>query len=183
MAIRLFIVNFHQDDPTKCTATKLIRRNLAKSLYSQFKIPSKAIVLNPFSKEIFTPNDRVHLTKGLVGIDCSWKKADGVFLKQFRGINRRLPLLVPTNPVNYGRIGVLSSVEALGAALSIAGFEDEAKLILAHFKWGLHFLELNNNPIVDYSNVRHGDEMVKLEYAYFGKVLRKSLEGKNIKKI
>ena len=49
--------------------------------------------------------------------------------------NKRLPLLIPVNPTNYGKVGVLSSVEALSAALFISGFNDLSLKILNIFKW------------------------------------------------
>ena len=167
---KIFILNFRQDDPKKCTASKLLRHNLAIPLNNKFRIPRNSIVLNPFSTELFTPLDQNSLKKGLVGIDCSWKRTNEVFTKKLNGNNKRLPLLIPVNPTNYGKVGVLSSVEALSAALFISGFNDLSLKILNIFKWGPHFLQLNKNALEDYANSSNEIEMKAIEKSYFGQL-------------
>ena len=116
-----------QDDPKKCTAKKLARLGLAQSILKAQRIPRFAVVLNPTASKVFSTKDRNFLKGGLVAIDCSWRKANEVFSKRFRGENRRLPLLMAANPVHYSHIGILSSVEALAAALYIACLQNNEK--------------------------------------------------------
>jgi pre-rRNA-processing protein TSR3 len=58
---------------------------------------------------------------------------------------------VAANPVNYGRVGKLSSIEAAASALFIIGYPEEAQRMLELFKWGPHFLELNREPLSEYA--------------------------------
>jgi Uncharacterized conserved protein len=71
-------------------------------------------------------------------------------LSIFRG-RRALPFLVAANPVNFGKPFVLSSVEALAAALIILGERDQAELILSKVPFGIRFLEVNAEPLAEYA--------------------------------
>ena len=51
--------------------------------------------------------------------------------------------MVASNPVNYGIPYKLTCAEAIGAALYIAGFRDEAEDVMSVFKWGSNFFVLN----------------------------------------
>jgi pre-rRNA-processing protein TSR3 len=157
-----------QDDPNKCTSAKLIRFNEAKPIHHQSQIRNKMIVLNPYSREVLTKKDRKSICDyGMVAIDCSWNKADEILRKRFKGINRKLPLLLAANPVNYGRIGQLSSIEALASALYISGFEDQANEILSLFKWGESFMTLNESPLAEYQSATSDEEVFKIEKEFF----------------
>jgi pre-rRNA-processing protein TSR3 len=157
-----------QDDPKKCTSAKLIRFNKAKSIHHQSQIRNKMIVLNPYSREVLTKKDRKSMyNHGIVAIDCSWKKAEAILKKRFKGINRKLPLLLAANPVNYGRIGQLSSIEALASALYISDFEDQANEILSLFKWGEGFRTLNKSPLTEYKSATSNEEVYKIEKEFF----------------
>ena len=57
---------------------------------------------------------------------------------------RKLPNIVPANPVNSGKIGKLSTAEAIGSALMICGEKGQAETVMSIFKWGPAFLELNS---------------------------------------
>jgi len=157
-----------QDDPRKCTAAKLRRFGLVQPIFHKSKIPKGGITLNPKALNVFSPGDKPYLSYGLVAIDCSWKRIDEVFPNRFRGLNRRLPLLVSSNPVNYGKISILSSAEALAAALYIANYIEESRRLMSLFKWGLNFLELNKNPLEDYKLAKSPEEIIKIEREYFG---------------
>src|SRR3989442_559705 len=68
-----------------------------------------------------------------------------------RLVTRALLYLLAANPVNYGKPFVLSSVEALAAALVIFGRPEEARAILSKFTWGGQFLALNQEPLDAYA--------------------------------
>jgi pre-rRNA-processing protein TSR3 len=121
-------------------------------------------VLNPFSEVAFSPADKERIEEfGLVGLDCSWERAEKVLLKRVRGTSRCLPLLIAGNPVNFGKATKLSTVEALAAALYIVGFEQEAVRLLSIFKWGHTFLEINHERLEGYKNARNSTEIVELQ--------------------
>jgi len=157
-----------QDDPAKCTSAKLFRFGQAKPLYKTFAIPRRAIVLDPFAEQVLLASDKRRLLEnGLCVIDCSWEKAQQVFHKRFHTTGRRLPPVLAANPVNYGQLEKLSSVEAFAAALLIIGLDVQAKEILGLFKWGPTFLTLNQNLLLDYSKAQTVDEIRKIQAEYF----------------
>lgn len=152
-----------QDDPKKCTAAKLDHFGIAKAVR---RIPRGSIVLNPFSELCLHKNDR-DLADMITAIDCSWEKAGMTFQGTFPGINRKLPLLLASNPTNYAKIGKLSTAEALAAGLRILGFEDEAYQVMNKFKWGHTFFELNEDLLSDYAAANSSDEIRRIEIEYF----------------
>ncbi len=164
---RLIVYLMCQDDPKKCTSRKLSRFGLATPTYSPRRIPRKAIVLNPFAAKILSPDEARGFPHGLVAVDCSWRRAGEVFSNRLPGVNRRLPTLLAGNPVNYGHRSVLSSVEALSAALCIGGQWVEAERLLSIFKWGHTFMDLNRGPLEDYGKARNIDEILQIEKEYF----------------
>ncbi len=146
--IRIIIYHSKQCNPKACTALKLKRHGLAKVFYTPRRIPRNSIVLNPLAERILTKEDRKYLRYGLVALDCSWKKIEE--LKGLhRGHHRVLPTLMPVNPVNYGKMGKLSTVEALAAALRILSHGEQAEELLGKFKWGPGFLEANRELLED----------------------------------
>ena len=165
--LKLYVYHMHQDDPAKCTASKLVRARMLKPIPKAGMISKNSIVLNPSAAEILTKQDSKHIKNGLVVIDCSWKRAEEVFVRKFKGIGRRLPLLLAANPTNYGHLYTLSSVEALSAALVILGFSEEAERLLSQFKWGTTFLELNAEPLKEYSEAKESEAIAIIEKEYF----------------
>ncbi|GBC74796.1 hypothetical protein HRbin06_00103 [archaeon HR06] len=157
-----------EDDPKKCTASKLIRFNLAEPIFKINGIPKNSIVLNPFSENLLSKEAK-DLSQILVAIDCSWNKASNFFKRRIKGYNFRLPKLLASNPIHYGHISVLSTVEALAGALYILGYKERARLILSKFKWGLNFLILNEEPLEAYSKAKNSKEIIILEEEFFGK--------------
>jgi pre-rRNA-processing protein TSR3 len=141
---KLFCLHYNECDPKKCTATKLKKFNLLKTINKVKGNLRNAVILNPFAREIITIDDRECILKyGLIVIDCSWKKL--IKLTDLEtGNYRKLPPLIAANPVNYGKWEKLSSAEALAAALFITSFIDYGNLILSKFSWGIQFKELNN---------------------------------------
>ena len=166
--LKLYIYLMKQDDPKKCTSNKLKRLKLIKPIFNRMRVSRNTVVLNPFARKVFFSGNRKNIEQsGLLTIDCSWKKAQDVFSKKFKGIQRRLPVLLAANPVNYGHVQKLSSVEALAAALYIANLKDKAKEILNPFKWGWVFIELNREPLDEYASVKDVTYMREVEEAYF----------------
>jgi len=146
---------FYQDDPKKCTAAKMVKFGIAKSIK---KIGNKGLVLDPFSEKTLLPKDK-SLINSIVGIDCSWTLAAQAFSKKFSGITRKLPPLLAGNPVNYAKLNKLTTAEALAASLFILGFKDDALVILDKFKWGHTFYDLNQNLLNEYSKLESEDQI------------------------
>jgi pre-rRNA-processing protein TSR3 len=125
-------------------------------------LPKGVVILNPFSKIAFSPADRPRIEKyGLAALDFSWEHAEKPLMKNVRGASRCLPYLVAGNPVNFGCPTKLSTVEALSAALYIAGFKEEAYRLLSIFKWGHTFIELNIKMLEEYTKARNSREIVE----------------------
>jgi len=121
-------------------------------------------VLNPLSEIAFSPADRERIENfGLVALDFSWEHAEKALLKNVRGTSRCLPYLIAGNPVNFGNPTKLSTVEALAAALFIAGFKEEAHRLLSIFKWGHTFLEINKERLESYVNAKDSRAVVELQ--------------------
>ena len=94
-----------------------------------------------------------------MAVDCSWEKAEAIFMKRFRGANRKLPHLLAANPVNYSRIGKLSTAEALSAALYIVGCRSHAKRLLSPFSWGETFFRLNQEILRAYASAQTDEDI------------------------
>jgi pre-rRNA-processing protein TSR3 len=160
--IPLFVYHTDDDDPKKCSAKKMNKFGLAEIEKKFGKLPKKAVVLSPFSKKSISKQDRERVEKfGLIAVDCSWKNAEKIFEKiSSSRVSRSLPFLVAANPVNYGKVLKLSTLEAFSAALYIMGFINQAKSILTIYKWGPHFLELNREPLEDYREAETSSEVI-----------------------
>lgn len=162
--VRIVVYHAGQCDPRKCTALKLKRHGLVR-LVRQIKfLPKRAIILNPLSKIAFSPADRQRIENfGLVALDFSWEHAERALLKNVRGTSRCLPYLIAGNPVNFGNPTKLSTVEALAAALYIAGFKEEAHQLLSVFKWGHTFLEINQEKLESYANAKDSTAVIEVQ--------------------
>ncbi len=160
--MQLNVLMLKQDDPKKCTAAKLVKFKLAKNVK---KISKNTLVLNPFAQKTLLPNDR-KLVNSITAIDCSWNLADQAFTKQYTGLTRKLPPLFAGNPVNYSKLGKLTTVEAISAAAFILGFNDLALELLDKFKWGHTFYELNQELLNDYSKLESEGEINPLLREY-----------------
>lgn len=161
---RVFVYMMGQDDPRKCTASLLTRKRLAIPIRRLSEIRDDAIVLNPVSPRFLLRSDMINgIRSGIVAIDCSWEKAERVFMKQFRGANRKLPSLLAANPVNYARIGTLSTAEALSAALYIMGFRSRARELLSPFSWSRTFFDLNGQLLGRYARACSEESIARIE--------------------
>lgn len=162
--VKIIVYHAGQCDPKKCTGLKLKRHGFVRIVRQLKFLPKRAVALNPFSEIAFSPADRKRIEYfGLVGLDCSWEHAEKVLLKHVRGTSRCLPILIAGNPVNFGKPTKLSTVEALAAALYIAGFKEEALQLLSIFKWGHTFLEINQERLESYAKAKDSTAIVELQ--------------------
>lgn len=161
----VFALEMGQDDPTKCTARKMVIMDLARGVSRKFHASDKVIVLNPWAHRMLSPPDRV--AKSILVVDASWNQAQEVFFRKLGGKHRRLPVLLAANPTNYARPGVLSSLEAVAATMYILGEVEEAARYLSIYKWGPTFLTLNQEPLEAYRRARTEGKVLQAEREYF----------------
>lgn len=153
---------FEQDDPAKCTAAKLVKFGIARRIR---RLTGKDMVLDPFAKEFVMKTDR-DLARAITAIDCSWELAQEMFLKKFVGLSRKLPPLLAGNPVNYSKIGKLTTAEAIAGALYVMDCAELADSVLGKFKWGHTFFELNQYLLADYANAKTADDVMAISKEY-----------------
>jgi pre-rRNA-processing protein TSR3 len=128
-------------------------------------------MLNPFSPQAFSPDDKSRLEKnGLVALDCSWLHVKQVFNISSRWAIRCLPYLIAANPVNYGKPTKLSTVEALAASLYITDFKKQATELLSKFKWGPQFIILNKELLEGYCQAKDSLEVVNIQNDYLKQI-------------
>ena len=163
--IGVFALEMGQDDPTKCTAKKMIHMDLAKGVGRKFHASDTVIVLNPFAHRVLSPADKG--VKGVLVNDCSWNQAQEVFFRKLGGKHRRLPILLAGNPTNYSMAGKLSSLEAVAATMYILGEVEEAERYLSIYKWGPTFETLNKEPLEAYRKARTEGSVLRAERDYF----------------
>jgi len=149
MSIRLIIYYRSQDDPKKCSAKKMGRLDLARLEKNFSKLPKRLLLLDPFAEKVVSPLDReIARKKGIIALDCSWKNAKTEFYRVRKyHYPRRLPFLLASNEVNYGKPFKLTTAEAFIATLWIIGELEQAKDIAKHFKWGETFFKINEELI------------------------------------
>src|SRR4029078_11575014 len=137
--VRAYVLLLKQDDPKKCTALRLVKTGLACPIKS---LADDMLVLNPFANRVLCKTDS-NMATSICGIDCSWNLAEYVLkISRFtnKGILRRVPSLLAGNPINYSKLGRLSTVEALSGCYYIMGFKNAAHLIFKNFNRGETFL-------------------------------------------
>lgn len=164
--LKLFIYHAKQCDPKKCTGKKLGRFDLARISDKVNKIPRGSILLDPMAEKAISPADDVK--KGITVLDCSWEHLEEVFpqIVKMHLQHRALPYLVAANPVNFGRPFKLTSAEAFAASLYILGYKEQAEKVMSKFNWGHTFLELNHNPLEDYSTAKNSKEILQIQSEY-----------------
>ena len=150
-------------DPRKCTVKKLERAGFIRLVKKISQIPRNTLLLDPTAEQALSPADRS--VKSITVLDCSWEVLNTGAVSSWR-IRRALPFLVAANPVNFGKPCMLSSVEALAAALFIIGEEQQARDILGKVSWGIRFLEVNKEPLGLYANAKDSTEVVKIQGLY-----------------
>src|SRR3990170_1817525 len=162
VAVALFALHSEACDPKKCTSKKLARFRLMTTHAKAHQLPRGGVILHPEAGVALSREDAPAAESGGLGvIDTSWKRGPFPPLPNHR--QRALPYLLAANPVNYGKPFVLSSVEALAAALVILGHAEQAKAILGKFAWGEQFLTLNAVPLSAYSAARTSAEVVEAQ--------------------
>ncbi len=161
--IKIYIQYFDQCDKRKCSGIRLYK--LSKNgNFPGFRItlgkkpPQRELVLDPTAEKIMTSRDReIILQHGIAVIDCSWKRFHEI--KRSIPFNaRRLPYLLASNPVNYGKPYRLNCAEAITAALYIAGFKNEATEIDERFPG--KFIVLNQALLEEYSHCQNQEEVI-----------------------
>lgn len=154
-------------DPKKCTAKHLARRGHLRLVPRLSALPRGAVLLHPLAEVAFSPADAATVARrGLCILDTSWKT--GRF-PRVRGLRARgLPYLVAANPVNYGKPTLLSSAEALAAALVILGERQQAETLLRDFSWGPTFLILNAEPLARYRAATNSADIVRMQAEFSG---------------
>lgn len=164
-SLQLQIILLNQDDSSKCTAQKLVKFELAMKVR---KFRRDSIVLNPLSKTLLSPVDK-SVSEFVCAVDCSWENIHQVAkLNSFHSnYSRRLPNLLAGNPTNYSKLGKLSTAEAFAGCAYILGNKKLSIALMNKFKWGHTFLELNAEPLEDYSRSTNQEEIMKIEKDYF----------------
>lgn len=157
-----------QDDPKKNTARRLGRRHLVHLVAKPRELPRGSILLDPMAaKSVSREDARRAEDKGLSAIDCSWEQVEATYLGQRKEHTpRALPYLVAGNPTKYGQPFMLSTAEALAAALYIMGYEDDARTLLKPFPWAKTFFDVNREPLSDYAACQTSEEVVAAQWAF-----------------
>ena len=155
--IRLYAYHAGQCDPKKCTSRKLKRLGLLTLVPRATSLPAGTLLLTPEAERALSRADAARAERhGLSVLDLSWKVTEkvGGFPAVPRAVGRALPYLLAANPVNYGKPFVLSSAEAIAAALVVLGEPDQARGVLSKFAWGEQFFRLNREPLDAYAAAR-----------------------------
>lgn len=172
IGVKIYVFHFGDDDPGKCTAVKMVRFGIARRLKRFSEVPYRLLSLDPFARDVLLPGDReLILKRGFLVSDFSWKGDPEPYfrLRKARHLNpRRLPVLLAANPTAWGRPYRLSSVEAASAALYIIGLKEEAMEVLSIYTWGERFLELNREPLEEYSRAESAEDVRRAEEDFFG---------------
>ncbi|MBN2733851.1 MAG: DUF367 family protein [Methanomicrobiaceae archaeon] len=150
-------------DPRVCSVKKLQKYGLVRIYPKISAIPKNTLMLDPTAGQALSPADKI--SPSITVLDCSWKALDTGIVEGWKR-RRALPFLVAANPGHFGRPFMLNSVEAFAAALYILGEKEQAELVLSKFNWGLRFLEVNREPLEEYSKAKDSAEIVKIQSYY-----------------
>lgn len=150
-------------NPKRCTGRKLCRLGMCRSLRLGQRF--NGIILSPIGSKCVSPEDRPIVERnGIAVVDCSWNRLEETPFHRMKGNHLRLlPFLIASNPVNYGMAAKLSCVEAIAATLVITGLPEVAQLYLSKFKWGLGFLQLNQEFFVKYVMCSDSKQMIETQ--------------------
>jgi len=163
--VKLYMIDFKECDPKKCSGRKLESFGLLKSINHKSRF--KGITLSAGGTKVISKEDldiiREH---GLCVLDCSWNKIKELQVKTKLDHERLLPFMVAVNPINFGAPYKLSCAEALAASLFICELWDQGEQLMEKFKWGPGFLKLNNELFEKYALCNTVGEIQKAEREY-----------------
>ena len=143
---------FGQNDPKRDSGSKMVRFGMARKL--RVGESFRGIVLSSEAKETLSPADaHILLQNGIAGINCSWNRLEEIpFGMLGRAAHqRKLPLIVAANTVNYGKPFKMNTAEAIAGSLYITGYKEECRTLLEPFSFGPEFLRLNMGALEAYS--------------------------------
>ena len=175
--IPLAMWEFGQNDPKRDSGSKMVRFGFARKLRIGQSFPG--IVLSSEATETLSPADAEIIEKyGIAGINCSWNRLTEIpFNMMGRSQNqRKLPLLVAANTVNYGKPFKMNTAEALAGSLYIAGFKEEAMVIMDPFSFGKEFLKLNHELLEAYSACSNQEEVAAAAATFIAQDAREKEE-------
>jgi pre-rRNA-processing protein TSR3 len=161
--IPLYSYRDNSCDPGKCTVVRLERAGLVKIVHALSRVPRGSLILDPTAEQALSPADNP--VKSLTVLDCSWEVLDTAAVFRWP-LRRALPFLLAANPVNFGRPWRLNSAEAFAAALVILGEREQAEAVLSKFRWGIRFLEVNEEPLGLYAAARDSTEIISIQAGY-----------------
>ena len=170
--IPMHIIHLDQDDPKKCTARAMERAGTVTVHNHVRGAPRRGFLLDPSAGIVLGPEDINLINRGaaIVGLDCSWKQLKPsmeAILKNTKLEPRTLPLVLPANPVSWGKPGRLSTAEAMALCAAILGRREQAELMLQPFRFGKEFLELNAEPIAAYLACSTNSEVIETQWSFF----------------
>jgi len=166
---KIVLFEYKHNDPKRDSGMKLVRLGLAKSIRPGDAF--KGIVLSAEGRSVLSPADLPLIkSAGIGAVNCSWNRLDEV--TNIPGGNlsrhRKLPFIVASNPINYGKAFKMNSAEALAAGLGIVGFREEAEKLTEKFSWSDEFWRLNGDYIDAYGVCKNGKEVVDVQRLYMG---------------
>eukprot|EP01024_Parvocaulis_polyphysoides_P001781 TRINITY_DN10507_c0_g2_i1.p1 TRINITY_DN10507_c0_g2~~TRINITY_DN10507_c0_g2_i1.p1 ORF type:complete len:293 (+),score=38.38 TRINITY_DN10507_c0_g2_i1:67-879(+) len=166
-------------DKKRCTGTKLVRKGYVKELKLGSVYPG--VVLSPAAEHCISRQDKeIIVSRGLAVVDCSWNRLEEVPFNKIKGqFPRLLPWLLAANPVNYGKACKLSCAEAFAAALFICGLEDDARSVMARFKWGETFFSLNDQLLQAYRDCETSQEIIEVQNQWLQQLNDEQLQHQN----
>jgi pre-rRNA-processing protein TSR3 len=175
-SVRLYLVLAGEDHPKACTGRRLLHRGLAREVRRVEGIAPAPIVLDPYAEDPLGGSDRRAAVRGgILAVDCSWNRLSDrgrfpadVAGERVRGLRRRLPILIATNPQHYGRLAQLNTVEALAAALYLVGAISQAERLLEGFSGAEEFLKVNHDRFQAYARAGDADQVRATERRLFG---------------
>ena len=98
-----------QDDPKKNTAVRSAKRGDLRLHRSIRSVPKRGVLLEPLCGKVLGPEDHhIVLDHGIVALDCSWNRIEETVEalgRRTKLTRRMLPVLLATNPVNWGNPG------------------------------------------------------------------------------